>query len=112
MPNTGPSGGGSITTWSGGLSLQYSIPYLQSQIKDYGLPSVLANLTPVVELGFSSAAGSSAIQPVSNPTTFLLGTGAVWTGRSSLDLGRVALAAERGFRTQYRRDRAIPSLFR
>ena len=81
IPNTGPSGGGSITTWSGGLSLQYSIPYVQSQIKDYGLPNILANLTPVVELGFTSAAGATAIRPSGNPTTFLLGTGAIWTGR-------------------------------
>jgi hypothetical protein len=81
MPNTGPAGQGSITTWSGGLSLQYSIPYLQSQIKDYGLPNILANLTPLVELHWTSAAGSSIIRPTNNPTTFLLGTGAVWTGR-------------------------------
>jgi hypothetical protein len=81
MPNTGPIAGGNITTWSGGLTLQYSIPYLQSQIKDYGLPSILANLTPLVELYWTSAAGSSALTPVSNPTSYLLGTGAVWTGR-------------------------------
>lgn len=81
IPDTGPVGGGSITTWSGGLTLQYSIPYLQSQIKDYGLPNILANLTPLVELGFTSAAGASAVRPTDNPTTLLLGTGAVWTGR-------------------------------
>ena len=80
IPNTGPVGGGSITTWSGGLSLQYSIPYLQTQIKDYGLPNILSNLTPVVELGWSSAAGASSLRPTNNPTTFLLGTGAVWSG--------------------------------
>jgi hypothetical protein len=81
MPNTGPAGQGSVTTWSAGLTLQYSIPYLQSQIKDYGLPNILANLTPLVELHWTSAAGSSIIRPTNNPTTFLLGTGAVWTGR-------------------------------
>jgi hypothetical protein len=80
VPNTGPMRGGSITTWSGGLTLQYSIPYLQSQIKSYDLPNVLANLTPLVELGWSSAAGASALRPTNNPTTFTLATGAVWTG--------------------------------
>jgi hypothetical protein len=81
MPNTGnASGYGGINTWSGGLTLQYSIPYLQSQIHDYGLPLVLANLTPLVELGWSSAASSSAFRPTNNPTAFNLGTGAVWTG--------------------------------
>jgi hypothetical protein len=82
IPNAGPASGpyGGINSWSGGLSLQYSIPYLQSQIRDYGLPKVLANLTPVVELGWSSAASRSAFTPTDNPTTFQLGSGAVWTG--------------------------------
>ena len=80
IPNTGPSAGGSITTWSGGLTLQYSIPYLQSQVKSYGLTGIMANLTPLVELAWTSAAGASAIRPTNNPTTFLLGTGAAWTG--------------------------------
>jgi hypothetical protein len=72
--------GGYINTWSGGLTLQYSLPYLQSQIRDYGLPLVLANLTPLVELGWSSAAGRSRLGPADDPTSFQLGTGAVWTG--------------------------------
>jgi hypothetical protein len=80
MPNSGPSAEGFITTWSGGLTLQYSIPYLQSQVKDVGITGVAANLTPLVELGWSSAAGSSAVPGISQPTTFLLATGAVWTG--------------------------------
>jgi hypothetical protein len=82
IPDAGlRSGSGDVTTYSGGLTLQYSIPYLQSQIKDYGLPVALANLTPLVELGWSSAAGSSNFRPTAHPTTFQLGTGAVWTGQ-------------------------------
>ena len=81
IPNAGyASGYGGLNYWTGGLTLQYSIPYLQSQIKDYGLPLVLANLTPLVELGWGSAAAGSAFRPTGNPTTFQLGTGAVWTG--------------------------------
>ena len=85
IPDAGPSSGaGDVTTYSGGLTLQYSIPYLQSQIKNYGLPTILANLTPLVELGWSSAAGSTALRAVdsdfSHPTTFQMGAGAVWTG--------------------------------
>jgi hypothetical protein len=80
IPNAGRSRGGALTSWSGGLSLQYSVPYLQSQIHDFGLPVVLADLTPVVELGWSSAAAGSANRPTGQPTTFQLGTGAVWTG--------------------------------
>jgi hypothetical protein len=81
IPNTGyASGHGGLNSWSGGLTLQYSIPYLQTQIHDFGLPGVLANLTPLAELGWSSAAAGSAFRPTGSPTTFLLGTGAVWTG--------------------------------
>jgi hypothetical protein len=82
VPDAGMAAGtgGFIQTWSGGLTLQYSIPYLESQIHDYGLPPLLANLTPLVELSWNSAAGRSAIGPANYPTTFQLGTGAVWTG--------------------------------
>jgi len=81
IPNAGYANGyGGLNFWTGGLTLQYSIPYLQSQIKDYGLPTLLANLTPVAELGWSSAAAGSAFRPTGDPTTFTLGTGAVWTG--------------------------------
>jgi hypothetical protein len=81
IPNAGyASGYGGLNYWSGGMTLQYSIPYLQSQIKDEGLPPLLANLTPLAELGWSSAAAGSAFKPTNDPTTFTLGTGAVWTG--------------------------------
>jgi hypothetical protein len=82
VPDAGPASGtgGSVTSWSGGLSLQYSIPYLETQIHDDGLPPLLANLTPLAELGWTSAAGHSNLGPTNMPTTFVLGTGAVWTG--------------------------------
>ena len=32
-----------------GASLQYSIPYLQANVKDLGLPEWLGNLTPIYE---------------------------------------------------------------
>jgi len=81
IPNAGYANGyGGLNYWTGGLTLQYSIPYLQSQIKDYGMPTLLANLTPVAELGWSSAAAGSTFRPTGDPTTFTLGTGAVWTG--------------------------------
>ena len=63
-----PLNNGNPNTWSGGLSLQYSIRYLSSQVKDYGLPSFVNKLTPVVELAWSS----SASQPNDGtPTTYL-----------------------------------------
>jgi hypothetical protein len=49
--------GGTAPRWTGGLSLQYSLPYLQSQVKDFGLPDMLARLVPLVELDWDSPAG-------------------------------------------------------
>jgi len=81
IPNAGyPNAYGGLNYWTGGLTLQYSIPYLETQVKDYGLPSLLANLTPLAELGWQSAAAGSAFRPTGDPTSFQLGTGAVWTG--------------------------------
>ena len=37
-----------------GLALEYSLPYLQSQVKDIGLPAPFKNMIPVVEFAFSS----------------------------------------------------------
>jgi hypothetical protein len=36
------------------LALQYSLPYLQSQVKDLGLPAWLGRVTPVVEFAFTT----------------------------------------------------------
>jgi hypothetical protein len=48
--------------WSGGLSLQYSMRYLQTQVKDLGLPDFVNKLTPVVEVAWSSPAQTN--QPI------------------------------------------------
>jgi hypothetical protein len=56
-PDTGtPINNGIPNAWFGGLSLQYSIRYLSSQVKDYGLSSFVNRLTPVVEMSWSSPA--------------------------------------------------------
>ena len=47
---------GYANRWTGGLSLQYSLPYLQSQVKDYGWPGFFNRLIPLVELAWSSPA--------------------------------------------------------
>ncbi len=58
--------------WSGGISLQYSVPYLQSQVRDVGLRGVPGGLIPVVELTWSS--------PASSPST----QGTTWTAAPGL----------------------------
>ena len=59
-----------------GLTLQYSLPYLQSQVRDLGLPQPLAGMTPLVEASFES--------PVTGPdrtTTGTINPGVIWAGR-------------------------------
>jgi hypothetical protein len=68
--NNGTSNG-----WSGGLSLQYSLRYLSSHVKDYGFPEFVNRLTPVVEMAWSSTAS----QPNQDSTQFLWGVGVNYT---------------------------------
>ena len=75
-PDTGLTGvafnNGMENRWTGGLSLQYSLPYLQSQVKDFGFPEFVNRLTPVVEVAWSSPAS----KPNSLGTQYLIGVGA------------------------------------
>ena len=61
-----------------GGSLQYSMPYLKSEVKDLGLPDLINHLIPIVEAQFAT--------PVANN----LGNSFVTTGtyQSGRDLGR------------------------
>lgn len=40
--------------WNFGGTIQYSIPYLQQHVKSFGLPDVIARLTPLVEVNFNA----------------------------------------------------------
>lgn len=51
-----PINNGRDNNWTGGLSVQYSIRYLQSQVKDLGLPEVVNRLTPLAEVAWTSPA--------------------------------------------------------
>ncbi|WP_206953664.1 hypothetical protein [Trinickia acidisoli] len=60
-----------------GFTVQYSIPYLQSQVKDLHLPEPFSNLIPVVEIPMSTCtAGACAGQ-----TTGTINPGLLWTNR-------------------------------
>jgi hypothetical protein len=60
-----------------GLSLQYSLRYLSAHVKDYGLPTFVNQLTPLVEF--------AATTPVENGhgerTTGTVNPGVIWSGR-------------------------------
>lgn len=51
-----------------GMTLQYSIPYLQSEVKDLGLPKPFANLVPVVEFPMNTCTGSGCSGPTTTGT--------------------------------------------
>ncbi len=76
-PDTGDPvfNNGISNQWSGGLSLQYSMRYLQSQVKDLGLPEFVNKLTPVVEVSWSSPAS----KPNQDSTQYLFGVGVNYT---------------------------------
>ncbi len=76
---------GANNAWSGGLSLQYSIPYLQSQVKDLGLPGFLGDLIPLVEVTWSSPASA----PSAQGTTWTVAPGVVYLA----DWGEVGIEA-------------------
>ena len=69
---------GTWNQWAGGLSLQYSIRYLQSQVKDFGLPEFVNRLTPLVEVAWSSPAS----QPNLGHTQYLIAPGIAYTAAS------------------------------
>ena len=73
-------------TLNGGLTVQYSLPYLTSQVRDYGWPTWVGQLTPLVEF--------TAQRPVRNGagagTTGTINPGVLWTGRR-MQLGAEAI---------------------
>lgn len=78
-PDTGMVGlqynSGNPNQWFGGISLQYSLPYLQSQVKDLGLPGFVGRLTPLVEITWSSPATS----PSTQGTTWTIAPGVLYS---------------------------------
>ncbi len=64
--------------WVGGLSLQYSLPYLRSQVRDMGWPDFVNRLTPLVEIAWSSPASS----PSNLGTQLVYAPGVIYSGDS------------------------------
>ena len=76
LNSTGDNGGQPFF-WAGGVSLQYSIPYLQSQVKNIGLPGFFGHMNPLVELDwFSPAAGPAP----GLPETLTVAPGVIYLG--------------------------------
>ncbi len=62
--------------WVGGLSLQYSLPYLQSQVRNVGLPDFFGRMVPLVEVAYSSPASS----PSNLGTQLVVAPGVIYEG--------------------------------
>ena len=79
-PDTGSPlfNNGASNQWTGGLSLQYSLRYLQGQVKDFGWPEFVNRLTPVVEVAWSSPAS----RPNQSSTQYLIGAGVNYTAQA------------------------------
>jgi len=69
---------------SWGVTLQYSLPYLQSFVKDIGLPLPFDHMIPVVEFAFNSDLNRG-----SRLTTGTVNPGVLWMGKD-MELGAEA----------------------
>jgi hypothetical protein len=61
-----------------GFSLQYSMPYLKSEIQDYQLPDFINHLIPIVEAQFSTPVANNYGN--SSATIGTINPGAIWVG--------------------------------
>ncbi len=69
-----------------GASVQYSVPYLQANIKDLGLPEILGRITPLVEFAYTTPATTSNGQI----TQGMISPGLIYSG-DSFQIGVEAL---------------------
>jgi len=67
---------GNSNRWIGGISLQYSGPYIRERELNMHVPEFVTRLTPLVEIAWSSPASS----PTDLGTQLLLGSGIFYTG--------------------------------
>ena len=60
-----------------GVTLQYSLPYLQGYVKDVGIPWPLSRLIPLVEFAFSTPLEGE----IKGKTTGTVNPGLIWAGK-------------------------------
>ena len=48
------------SAWNSGFFVEYSIPYLEANVRTFDMPDFLRNLTPMVEVSMSNPVGSAA----------------------------------------------------
>ncbi|MDE3084596.1 MAG: hypothetical protein KGJ37_05170, partial [Verrucomicrobiota bacterium] len=67
------------------FALEYSLPYLQSHVKDFGLPAPFKNMIPLVEFSFETPENRGG-----GPTTGTINPGILW-GNQHLQVGAEAI---------------------
>ena len=77
---------GGANRWIGSFSVQYSIPYLQNQVEDFGLPEPVSHLIPIAEFNWTSPTVSGG----NGPTTWTMAPGFIYL-RSWYQVGVEAL---------------------
>ncbi len=75
--NSALDNSGTPRSWNGGLSVQYSIPYLQSQVHNFDLPDFIGGLIPLVEATWYSPASKPA---GGFPATLTIAPGVIYFG--------------------------------
>ncbi|MGH6994043.1 MAG: hypothetical protein ACREEH_11990, partial [Caulobacteraceae bacterium] len=82
----GPPGAPIPRVLAWGVALEYSLPYLSSQVKDYGLPGWAEDLTPLIEATFQTPLSRGG--DVRTIGTF--DPGVIWSGQK-IQVGAEAL---------------------
>jgi len=75
--NSAADNNGNPNSLTAGLSIQYSIPYLQSQVKDYHLPEFIGRLIPLVEFTWYTPVEAPAN---GFPSTLTIAPGVIYVG--------------------------------
>ncbi len=63
--NSTQDNNGTPRTLFGGLSIQYSLPYLHANVRDYGLPEFVNRLVPLVEFNYRTPTAAPGGGPMS-----------------------------------------------
>ncbi|MDE3066382.1 MAG: hypothetical protein KGJ60_02415 [Verrucomicrobiota bacterium] len=97
-----------------GFALEYSLPYMESQMKDIGLPAPFKNMIPLVEFSFETPENRGG-----GPTTGTINPGVLWETKY-FQLGAEAIipansdtGSEVGavFQIQFYLDDLLPTMF-
>ncbi|HXU99051.1 MAG TPA: hypothetical protein VG166_00960 [Caulobacteraceae bacterium] len=73
-----------------GFAVEYSLRYLSSHVRDIGLPSVVNELTPLVEVSLATPVAGAA-----GPTTGTINPGVLWSSRH-MQIGAEAIVPVNG----------------